>query len=82
MEIIVINESIVRKGENAGTQHLLLFPTMFSTRSKTEIVNLAILNMLSAFSLVKTKFLLFGKQLSVTVQTFNYHIITLVSDAI
>ena len=31
-------ENIVTKGENAGDQHFLFFPTMFSTLSKTEII--------------------------------------------
>ena len=28
-------ENIEEKGENAGNQHFLLFPTMFSTHPKT-----------------------------------------------
>ena len=31
-------ENIVGTGENAGNQHFLLFPTMFSILSKTEII--------------------------------------------
>ena len=41
-------ENIVGKGENAGNQHFLLFPTMFSTVSKTEIIIVATLNLSSA----------------------------------
>ena len=29
---------MVEKGENAGNQHFLPFPTMFSTLSKTEVI--------------------------------------------
>ena len=36
------------KGENAGHQHFLHFPIMFSTLSKTKIVILATLMLLSA----------------------------------
>ena len=41
-------ENIVGKGENARKQHFLLFPTMFSTVSKTEIIIVATLNLSSA----------------------------------
>ena len=55
-------ENTVGKGENAGNQHFLLFPTVFSTLSKREIIILANYNLSSAnaFNLVKSKTLSFG----------------------
>ena len=35
-------ENIVRKGENAGKQHFLLFPQFFSIQSKTGTIILAV----------------------------------------
>ena len=56
-------ENTGEKGENAGNQHFLLFPPVFSALSKRKIVILATFNLLSAndFNLVKSKNLLFGK---------------------
>ena len=56
-------ENIVGKGENAGNQHFLLCPTMFSTLSEREIIISAIFIMLSAnaFNVDKSKILSFGK---------------------
>ena len=50
------------KRRNAGNQHFFLFPTLFSTLSKTEIVILATFNLLSAnaLNLVVSKILFFG----------------------
>ena len=59
-------ENIVGKGENAGNQHFLAFPTMFSSLSdETAIVISATLNLSStnAFNLVQAKILLYGKEL-------------------
>ena len=60
-------ENIVWKGENAGNQH---FPTMFSTLSKTEIIIWAtfILSSATAFNLVTSKILLFGKEFNPVTQ--------------
>ena len=62
------------KEENAGNQHFLLFPTVFSTLSQREIVILAIFNLSSAnaFNLVMSN-LPFGKVLTLnhTTPTFN-----------
>ena len=52
-------ENIVGKGENAGNQHFLLFPTMFSSPSETEIITG------KSFNLVKSKILLIGRELIV-----------------
>ena len=48
-------ENIVGKGENAGNQHFLLFPTTFSTLSKREIMSatFVICKMLSNWSSLK-----------------------------
>ena len=50
-------KTLREKGDNADNQHFLLFPTVFSTQSKGEIVILATFNLLSAnaFHLVNTK---------------------------
>ena len=61
-------ENIVGKGENTGIQqHLLLFPTMFSPLSKTEVFIVATLESLStnALNLVLSKNLSFDKKLSI-----------------
>ena len=52
-------ENIVGKEENAGNQHFLPFPTVFSTLSKREIIIFATLNLSSAnaFNLVTSKIL-------------------------
>ena len=54
------------KGENAANQHFLLFPPVFPTMSKREIIILATFNLSSAnaFNLVMSKNLLFGKELT------------------
>ena len=44
-------ENIVRKGENAGNQHFLLFPTMFSTLPKPNL-NFSFTCMLSSAKLM------------------------------
>ena len=56
-------ENTVGKGENAGNQHFLLFPTVFSTLSKREIiiVTTSILSSTTAFNLDKAKILSFGR---------------------
>ena len=58
-------ENIVGKGENAGNQHFLLFPTLFSTLSKTNFKFLFtfILSPADAFNLDQSKILSFGKEL-------------------
>ena len=57
-------ENIVGKAENAGNQHFILSDN-FSTLSKTEIIVLATVNLLSvkALNLVKVKILPFGIEL-------------------
>ena len=57
-------ENTVRKEENAGNQHFLLFPRCF-TLSKGEILILVMTKLLSAnaFNWVLSKILLFGKGL-------------------
>ena len=61
-------ENTMGKGENAGNQHFLLFPTVFSTLSKREIIILIIFNMSSAkaFNFDKSNILSFGKELKVS----------------
>ena len=69
-------ENIVGKGGNAGKQHFLLFPTMFSTYPKTNY-NFLVTFMLSstnAFKLYWSKVLLFGKELTIS-QTTNFRLI-------
>ena len=44
-------ENIVGKGEKAGNQHFLIFPAVFSTRSKTEMIILATFDLSSANAL-------------------------------
>ena len=58
-------ENTVGKGENAGNQHFLLFPQCFLLNQR-EIVSLAAFNLSSAnaFSLVTSKILSFGKELT------------------
>ena len=60
-------EKIVGKGENAGNQHFLFFPIMFSTLSEEEIIISAtfILSSAFAFNLHQSKILLFGKVITV-----------------
>ena len=48
-------ENIVGKGENAGNQHFLLFPAMFSNLSQTEF------HQLSNIKFVVCKYFRFGK---------------------
>ena len=57
-------ENIVGKGENAGNQHFLLFPTMFSTLSFREIIILAKFKLPSGntFNLGQFKILSFGRE--------------------
>ena len=62
--ITKISVSVIKeKGENAIFLH---FPTVFSTRSKTEIIILATFNLLSAnaLNLDKSKFLSSGEELN------------------
>ena len=63
------------KGENAGNQHFLQIPTMFSTLSKREIIITAAFNLSSAstFNLELSKNLSFSKGLTLycTIPTFN-----------
>ena len=56
-------ENTVGKEENAGNQHFLLFPTVFSSLPQREIVILATFNLWSAnaFNFVMSKNLSFGK---------------------
>ena len=58
-------ENIVRKGENAGYQHFLLFPKIFSIIFKTNLIFSIsfILSSSNAFNLDQSKTLLFGKEL-------------------
>ena len=58
-------ENTVGKGENAGNEHFLFFPTVFSTLPDREIVILAMFELWSAhaFSLFMSKILSFGKGL-------------------
>ena len=58
-------ENIVGKGENDGNQHFLLFPTMFSSQSVTQIIIWITFEMLSAnaFKLDWYQIFLFGKEL-------------------
>ena len=64
----VVLENIVGKGENAGKQHFLLFPTMFSTLSNTEVLILPVFHLSSAnaFSLSVRRKLSCGNGLMVT----------------
>ena len=63
----------MEKGENAGNQHFLLFPTMFSILSQTEFIILVISSLSSAeaFNLVQSKILSFGKKLYSLQQNFG-----------
>ena len=56
---------MVGKGENAGNQHFLLFPTMFSTVSRREIIILVtfVLSSANALNLVDSENWLCGKEL-------------------
>ena len=58
-------EKIKGKGENAGYHHFFLFPTLFSTLSRTKIIFLSTFMCSSAyvFSLDQSKILSFGKDL-------------------
>ena len=60
-EFVLDKVGKMEKGEKAGNQYFLLFPTMFSSVSETEIIVCTTLNLLSAnaFNLVKAKILLF-----------------------
>ena len=59
-------ENIVGKEENVGNQYFASFPTMFSTLPKAKFSVCVTLFYLSAntFNLVKSKILLFGKELT------------------
>ena len=50
-------ENIVGKGENAGNQHFLLFPAVFSSIPKTNFIFFVVfvLSSANAFSLDKSK---------------------------
>ena len=56
-------ENIMGKGENAGNQHFLLFPTMFYSLSKIEITIYVPFDLSSAkaLNLVQSENLSFGK---------------------
>ena len=58
-------ENIVGKGENAGKQHLLLFPQCFLPyRKQISILEpLLFLSSANALNLAKSKILSFGKEL-------------------
>ena len=68
------SENIVGKGENAGKQHFPSFPTMFSALPKTNFNFSAKFNLSSAnaFNLVRSKTVLFGKELTFS---YNFHTI-------
>ena len=59
-------KNIVRKGENAGNQHFLPFPTMFSTDPKKNVCceDTFILSSGNASNFDKSENLLFGKELT------------------
>ena len=61
-------ENTVGKGENAGNQHFLLFLLCFLLNQREKLSFLATFNLLyaSAFNLVTSKILLFGKELIMT----------------
>ena len=63
-------EIIVRRGENTGYHPFLLFPIIFSTLSKTNIVIQGILNLSSAkaFDMDQSKILSFSKELTLSKQ--------------
>ena len=58
-------KTLWEKGENAGTQHFLLFPAMFSTLAKTSFnfSNKFILSSANAFNLDQSKILSYGEEL-------------------
>ena len=58
-------KNLLGKGENAGNQHFLLFPTIFSTPTETNFNFRVMFILLSAnlFNLDKSKISLFGKEL-------------------
>ena len=68
-------ENIVEIGENAGNPAFSPIPTMFSTLSKTEIIILALFNLLSAnvFNLVKSEKFLYGKELGKWLEIASLH---------
>ena len=59
-------ENIVGKKKMLVISIFLFFPTIFSTLSKKEVIDLAMLDLLSlnAFNLVKADILLFDKELN------------------
>ena len=58
-------ENIAGKGQNAGNQHFLLFPTMFSTLPKTNLnFSFTFLSSANTFHLDQSKIVLFGKDLN------------------
>ena len=60
-------ENIMGKGENAGDQHFLLFPTIFSTLHKTNFkISVTFILSSHAFNLDRCEILSFGKEISVT----------------
>ena len=60
-------ENIVKKGENTGNQHLILFPQCFQPyqRQKIIILSTLILSSANAFSLDQSKILSFGKEFKI-----------------
>ena len=67
-------ENNVGKGENAGNQHFLLFPAMFSTPIKRNFRFLAAsdLSSANAFSLVKSKMIDLSKSESIYGRQFRF----------
>ena len=66
-------ENIVRKGENTGNQHFLLFPQCFLPFPKENCkfsVTFIFLSSANAFNLDESKILSFGKELN-TLQTIK-----------
>ena len=71
-------ENTVGKGENDCNQHFSLFPTVFSTLSRKEIIILttSILSSANAFNLHQAKILLFGNELQVTPEMISVYEMT------
>ena len=66
-------KNIVGKGENAGNQHFVLFPKIFSSHPKINFNFSIAFNLSSAiaFNLDLSKILLFGKELRVLFPLFS-----------
>ena len=64
-------ENLVGKGENAGNQHFLLFPKMFTSLQKANLdfffLFTFILSSANALNLDQYKILSFGKELNVEI---------------